>query len=282
MNKFKRDSSYLLRYCIQTILILVLFSLILVVTKGTDFYYSYQNWMLVLPVISLLLCGLPSSILHNCAHGNCGRKPINNFIGEVLGTFMLYGYKGFKLGHMFHHKYPDNPLYDPHPPTGHSFLSFLVSPIKATLDVIERSYYEEFGRSSSTESNVLFQKILFNISIVVRIVFWFLLFGPEVFLLFYLPAYMLNIFVFAHINFAAHRENRDGSSEIINLNNNAYYKIVNGLSFGGYFHKNHHRKPQAFNPSKVNIINDTAYITYQNKKREHSLMPIPVLGMRSI
>ena len=290
MNRFKKDPHYLLKYCVKTIILLASINIVLYSLKGLSFEFTYESWMFILPFISLLLCGLPSSVLHNCAHGNVGPLKINHLIGEMLGTFMLYGYGGFRLGHMFHHKYPDNPKYDPHPPKGHSFSASLVSPIKATLDVIERVYYENFGDSKSTQLNISTQKVLFNIGVILRVSFWFLLFGAEVFLIFYIPTYILNIFVFAHINYAAHIENEDGSSEIINLDHNYYYKIVNIISFGGYFHKNHHRKPQAFNPAKVIIEEDLAYITYRPssaseklvEKEKDSPFTLPLFGMERI
>lgn len=264
MNKFKKDPNHLLKYCLLTILVLGSLNTGLYLTKGLSLDLNFETWMYFLPNFGFLLCGFPSAILHNCAHGNTGPKRINDAVGEVLGTVMLYGFKGFRLGHMYHHKFPDNPKYDVHPPKGHSFPSFLVSPIKQTLDVIERCYYEEFGFNSKTRMNIRLQKITFNLGIALRVLFWVLLFGPELFLLFYLPIYALNIFVFAHINYVAHRENEDNTSEIINLDHNLYYRTVNKLSFGGYYHKNHHRRPQAFNPSKVVIENDVPYITYHH------------------
>lgn len=262
MNRFKRDKFYLLKYCLKTILILSLLNTILYLYKGVDLSFSFEPWMIILPFLGAFLCGYPSSILHNCAHGNTGPRILNDFVGECIGTIMLYGFGGFRLGHMFHHKYPDDPLMDPHPPRGHSFFLFLLSPIKATLGVIERSYYSFYGENDSTRFNILLQKLSFNVSILCRILFWYLLLGSELFVLFYLPMYVLNIFVFAHINYATHIVNSDGSSEIVNLDHNLYYKIVNKISFGGYYHKNHHRKPQAFDPSTLNLKNDERYITF--------------------
>lgn len=280
MNEFKKNPNYLLTYCIKTVVILSALCIALYFVRGISFEISLEPWMYALPLVSILLCGFPSAVLHNCAHSNTGTKRINDIVGEILGTFMLYGFKGFRLGHMFHHKYPDDPRYDVHPPKGHDFLSFLVSPIKATLEVVERSYYEEHGHNQKTINNIRAQKFLFNVGILLRITFWFLLFGPTLFVLLYLPTYFLNIFVFAHINFVAHRENADGTSEIINLNSNLYYKLVNRLSFGGYFHKNHHRRPRAFNPSKVVIENDVAYITYYHGPSANELPIASIAGGR--
>jgi stearoyl-CoA desaturase (delta-9 desaturase) len=228
--------------------------------KGVSIEVDLSSYYLILP--SLLFCGLPSSILHNCAHGNWGKKINNTVLGELCGTIMLYGYKGFKLGHMFHHSYPDNPDYDVHPPAGYTFVKFLVSPIKDTIKVIEKVYYESFGDNKVTRRNILLQKIAANICIVLRLIFVYLLLGPTLFVFVYLTIYISNVFVFAHINYAAHIEKEDGSFEVVNLNHNLYYKVINVLSCGGYFHKSHHLKPRFKNPALVQINNKEDYITF--------------------
>ena len=251
MNRFKKDPNYLLRYSIVHCALFSVLCIVLSATKGFNLYFEINKFDYLISFAALLLCGLPSSILHNCAHRNVGPRFLNDLIGEFLGTVMLYGYRGFSLGHMFHHKYPDNPEFDPHPPQGQSFLRFVVSPIKATLVIIERAYFKEYGENSKTRANITMQKIFFNSSIFLKLLFWFLLFGAKNFFLFYLVLYVSNIFVFAHINYATHVEDEHGQSQIINLNNNLYYKIVNVISFGGYFHKNHHLRPRVFNPSRI-------------------------------
>jgi len=200
--------------------------------------------------------------MHNCAHKNIKPLWLNNLIGEVCGVFMIYGFKGFALAHMFHHLHPDDPQMDPHPPQGKNFLSFVVSPIKSTLVVVERVYYKIYGENKGTKRNILIQLVLFNLCLIARTFFWFLLLGPKYFLIAYLPVYLANIFVFAHINFAAHREREDGQNEILNINHNLYYKFVNAVSFGGYFHKTHHLKPGLFNPSKASIDESKQLLTY--------------------
>lgn len=263
MNKFKKDKFYLLRYSIQHSVVFLLLSLLLVVTKGIDLSFSFETKDFIYILSGLLLCGLPSGLLHNCAHRNVGPIWFNDLVGEFLGTVMLYGYRGFSLGHMFHHKYPDNPMYDPHPPRGYSFLRFVIAPIEATLIIIERAYFENFGKNESTIRNISLSRLFFNLSIFTKLSFWFLLFGAKIFILFYLVLYISNIFVFAHINYATHIENENGDSEIININSNLYYKVVNKISLGGYYHKSHHLRPRAFNPSKVNLCSSKELITYK-------------------
>jgi fatty acid desaturase len=262
MNKFKKDPNYLLYYCIQRIFIFCFLDLLLFSIKGFDLSFAPQRIEYFLPLFALLFCGLPSSVMHNCTHGNIHPRWLNDLIGKLCGTIMLYGFTGFSLTHMYHHIYPDDPTMDPHPPRGQFFLSFVISPVKGSLGVVERNYYKYFGDNDKTRRSIKIQLVLFNIGIALRILFWVLLLGAKFFILFYLPVYMANVFVFAHINFVAHTERADGSSEIINLNHNYYYKIVNFLSFGGYFHKSHHLKPGAFNPQKVKIDDSIEYITY--------------------
>jgi fatty acid desaturase len=255
MHQFKRDPNHLLAYCIKTVIVFAALDATLALTlrrfgaSSPTLGFAFAPKDLWLPALALLLCGLPSSLMHNCAHGNVGGQRLNKLVGEICGTIMLYGFGGFRLGHLFHHKYPDNPKYDPHPPRGLSFPEFLV--IKATLVVVETAYLEAFGRSPTTEANLRWQTGLFRAGVVLKVLFWALLLGPKVFVLLYLPLYVGNIFVFAHINYATHVERADGQTEIINLHEGLYYRLVNLVSFGGYYHKSHHLRPKAFDPSKV-------------------------------
>jgi fatty acid desaturase len=262
MNQFKKDQNYLLNYCIRSILLFSILILLIANFKGIELSFHLTEYSVYLPLLGILLCGLPSSILHNCAHGNIKPHWLNQLVGELCGTFMLYGFKGFQVGHMFHHIYPDNPVYDPHPPRGYSFLRFVISPIEATLRVIEKGYFDSFGENEKTRRSIKIQTYLFNVGIVLRLMFLFLLLGPVLFTFLYLPIYIGNIFVFAHINYATHVENENGDSEIINLDHNLYYKFVNIVSYGGYFHKSHHLKPQQFDPSQVILKSEKRYITY--------------------
>lgn len=269
MNKFKKNPHYLLLYCLYSLLLFISLDLFIFYLRGEiTFSFTFQNEDLLLLLLPIFLCGLPSSLMHNCAHKNIKPLWLNNLTGEICGVFMLYGFKGFALAHMFHHLYPDDPQMDPHPPQGKNFLRFVVSPIKSTLLVVERAYYGIYGENEETKRSILVQVVLFNLCLVARTLFWFLLLGPKYFLFAYLPVYAANIFVFAHINFAAHREREDGQNEIINLNSNVYYKFVNAVSFGGYFHKTHHLRPGLFNPSRASIDESKKLLTHLSLRRD--------------
>lgn len=264
MQQFKQDRHFLLKYCVATVALFAAIDYLLWRAVGVGSGITLNPADALWPVAALLLCGLPSSLMHNAAHGNVGKPAFNRLVGEFCGTIMLYGFGGFRLGHVFHHKYPDNPQYDPHPPRGLTFARFLVAPVEATLVVVETAYFERFGRNSATERSIAWQRVLFQLSIVLKVAFWFLLLGPKVFTLFYLPLYVANIFVFAHINFATHVEGSTGQMEIINLSDGLYYRIVNVLSCGGYFHKNHHLRPKAFNPMRVPVALDKPLTTFRD------------------
>ena len=266
MNKFRKDPNYLLHYCLLNLGLFVMLDSALFFVRGSSFSFQFQTSDLTFILLAVLLCGLPSSLMHNCAHGNIKPRWLNQAVGEICGTIMLYGYRGFALAHMYHHIFPDDPQMDPHPPQGQKFSRFVVSPIEATLRVVTKAYYDQFGENEKTRANIRHQLILFNLGLLARTAFWFLLLGPKFFLLGYLPVYAANIFVFAHINFAAHREREDGSSVVINLNHNLYYRYINIVSFGGYFHKSHHYRPQAFNPMFVKLDDSIPYVTYVPEK----------------
>lgn len=91
-----------------------------------------------------------------------------------------------------------------------------------------------------------------------RLLFWFLLLGPVLFLAFYLPSFVTVALVNAHFNYATHRPREDGTVEILNLNHNFLYHFLNFCGHGFYFHKNHHLKPWLFNPSPQNFVKDEA------------------------
>lgn len=269
MNKFKSDHNHLLNYCIKHIAFFTISGCVLLVIRKDvfdfDFDFDISNINIMFFCSTFFLWGYPSAILHNCAHKNVKPNWLNTVLGEVIGSFMLYGFRGFRLGHLFHHKFPDNPDWDPHPPRGYNFLQFVMAPVKDTLKVIEKGYYESFGNNERTVRSIRIQTVLFYLSGFCRLFFWICLFKLEGFIFFYLPAYIGNIIVFAHINFATHIERKDGSCEIVNLNGNIYYRVINKLSFNGYYHKSHHRKPQFFNPKKAKIDDSVPYVSYKGQ-----------------
>lgn len=264
LNKFKNDPYHLLRYCLHHIIFFSAMGAMLLFIRENIFSFDFNKYYIALFFSTFFLWGLPSSLLHNCAHKNIKPAKLNDLIGEIIGSFMLYGFRGFRLGHLYHHKFPDNPMWDPHPPAGYSYFKFMLAPVKDTLRVIERGYYQNFGNTPLSRKSIKYQIYLFYLSGVARLFFWFTLFKLNGFLYFYLPIYFGNIIIFSHINFATHITHDDGSCEIINLTQGLYYKVVNSLSYNGYYHKSHHLRPQLFDPKKAVIKDKIPYISFKN------------------
>jgi fatty acid desaturase len=257
MNKFKKDKNYLLKAFIINIVIFSLINIVLFKIRPIGEFKLY--WYHSLVVLSGVVLGLISvTAFHNTVHGNIHPRLLNTIIGEITANVSLEDFRCFKVGHLLHHMNPDDPILDPHPPAGLSFIDFLKQSRNKTIECITNFYYKNHGRNSKTEKNVSAQIISFHFLIVAKLVFWFLLFGPVLFTIFYLPAYLTYFFSIAHINYVAHRE-EDGSAGLQNHDDTLYYKVVNVITSGVYYHKNHHAYPNYYNPSKIkhNLYSDS-------------------------
>jgi stearoyl-CoA desaturase (delta-9 desaturase) len=72
--------------------------------------------------------------------------------------------------------------------------------------------------------------------------------GPELFVFMYVPSFIIFSLGFAHVNYITHSHDSNGNIEILNKNENIYYKFINMIGSGIYFHKNHHKNPRLMNP----------------------------------
>lgn len=202
----------------------------------------------LLVFLSAILFGLViSSLLHNTSHENIPNKFLNYLVGEFCGAWVMYGYRNFLLVHILHHKFTDD-KYDPVNPEGMNFFVFLSAPMRYMIKRA-KSYLDFCHKDNPNHKTaVLLNDIFFHLNLILRVTFWYLLLGPKYFLIFYIPSLLTNIFVFAHINYACHRDNENGEVEVVNLNHNLYFKFANIFTMGGYYHKNHHINQNLFNP----------------------------------
>ncbi len=97
-------------------------------------------------------------------------------------------------------------------------------------------------------------EILLPINRLLRALFWLLIFHPVVFSFFFVPSYIANVLIFYHFNYYTHAQTQEDAVEIMNLTHNVYYKLMNTLLFGVYFHKNHHQRPNLFDPRKLKSV----------------------------
>ncbi|MDD4973283.1 MAG: fatty acid desaturase [Bacteriovorax sp.] len=257
--KAKKNPLFLLRHYITDFLFLTI-AIYLLLTIHRPAPFQPLVWHGLLLLLSIPFGWIIASFLHNTGHGNIKSLFLNNLIGEFCGHFVGYGFTNFVLVHTLHHNHSDQ-RFDPVSPEGMSFLRFALAPTKYMISRTKE--YLEFvhGKNRHYKTILHAQTVIFYINLILRLVFWFLLLGPEFFIFFYLPAVTSNILILAHINYVCHRDFKDGSVEVFNMNHNLYYKIANFITIGGYYHKSHHLKLNLFDPREYKSKNDRPLLT---------------------
>lgn len=248
-GRFSKDPRYLHNYQLKALLFFTAVDLLL----GPSFYWEF-HWSagdFVLPLLGLYLGALSIVAIHNATHGSFRPRWLNAWMGELAGSLQPHGFPGWRVAHQIHHNYPDDPVLDPHFPGKKSFWQF-ARQMTAAANVRIVLFY--FRRWPQTPENLAHWKRVYFISIaasLARGLAFFLCLGPKNFILWVVPAYLGAAIFQTHFNFATHRPTTEGKFEILNLNHNWIYKLMNQLLFGIYFHKNHHKNERLFNPSHL-------------------------------
>lgn len=260
MNPFKRDPNYFLKYFSLNALGFGLLNVILFSTRAYEWQLSFNLIHLFLILTGLIFGLLSATAFHNASHGNIKPRLLNAIVGEFTASFSLEDFRCFKVGHMLHHMHVDDPELDPHPPRGLTFLEFIQKSRQKTIGCISSMYYKAHGKTLQSERNIRAQIVVFHIAAVLKLVFWFLLFGPVGFFFFYVPAFLSYFFGFAHLNYISHQD-VDGKAEIHNHTEGLFYQVMNVLTSGGYYHKNHHSSPGLYNPGKLGKTSGTIRVS---------------------
>jgi fatty acid desaturase len=263
--EFRKKKFFFFQYFLVQMLVIAPIAMILF-SKG---YFSTElhlhTWHLaILPFAFVFGIQVPV-VLHNAVHSNIKNKTLNEIAGEVTGFFVLFGMAPFRISHILHHAHADDVELDPHPPRGKSFAHFLATTQLNTIRVISNLYFNIHGRNAKTYSIMATQMGFYYVGLVSRAAIWFMILGPTMFVAFYIPAFMTNLVVFAHINFATHKTLPTGEIVVVNLNHNLYYKTLNVLSSGAYFHKNHHDRPKLYNPMKMAMASKPAVVRVEQE-----------------
>ncbi len=187
-----------------------------------------------------------ASLVHNAGHTNFSAR-FNRAIGELSGAYLGYGYTSFVLIHTLHHANTDR-QHDPVSPRGLTFLQYFVSPLRHPTKIARAYLYSRHGDTPGYDRIRWGEFIAFTTNVLLRTAMWALLFGPELFVFFYIPSIISDVAILAHINYACHRNRDDGSVEIVNLTDTLYYRVANAVTLGGYYHKNHHLQPKLLDP----------------------------------
>ncbi len=219
--------------------------------------FRFSPWQLLLIPLGIYVGGMSAVFIHNATHDSFPARWLNWCAGQLAGLHQLWGFMGWKLIHLVHHQYSDNHVMDPHPPKDLSFWQFTRIMFLHSSAKISERYREHWGLSAKTRFLHGAVLVTFTVMAACNLLLWYLLLGPVGFLFFYVPSYVVNHLLFAHINYYAHPKEEDGSTRPGNLDHNAYYKIANALWCGIYYHGNHHRKPQLFNPKRMPVTRRT-------------------------
>jgi fatty acid desaturase len=252
-NRFEKDPYYFFRYyLISAIIFVILDALLYLFHFNPSVEFQLSPYVFVYPLIAFYGAGLSLIFIHNASHRTFPSSWINTICGELAGLHQLYGVVGWKTAHMLHHAYPDDPERDPHPPGHMSFSQYFFGMRKNFGPVLDRYFVQCWGESKKYLLFWRANNYLGLFGIFLRLLFWYLLLGPTLFFLLYVPSYFFFHLIGVVLNYYTHipSPKADGTFEILNLNNTFFYKFMNFLFFGLFFHKNHHLKPGLFNPSR--------------------------------
>ncbi len=246
LSNCRRSQWYLLRsYGRDTVVLLALLSVTWLL-RGPPSAFAFHPWHLALSMLAIPFGWWVSSVMHNTGHGNFPRG-VNRVLGEFAGAWLGYGLTNFTLIHSLHHAYADHE-HDPVSPRGHGFVGFLLSPMGIATKRARRWLRERHEGKPAYEWTARGEWLFFQVNLALRVAWWLVLFGPSVFVCFYVVSICSNVTMLAHINFACHRDHPDGSVEVVDLDEGLYYRLANAVTRGGYFHRSHHASPSVLDP----------------------------------
>ena len=190
-----------------------------------------------------------SALLHSASHSSIRPRWLRRILGELVGLWQLTGLPFWTIVHVLHHKHTDDQNLDPHPPMDKSYWKFLTDMRQSVSTVLANYYFSLWGKTEESVRNLKEFGIEFKTATFLQVVFWYLLLGPQIFSYFFASAVVFKMLHYAWFNYATHVYTGSETS-IVNLDH-GFYKLINFLSFGFYYHKNHHLQPNLFDPSKM-------------------------------
>jgi fatty acid desaturase len=205
-------------------------------------------YLLGVPV-AVLITFPATTLLHNASHPSFKPQWLRRVVGELMGVWQLAGFPDWTVVHVLHHKHSDDPLLDPHPPLDKTYWEFMLNLRESVSKVLGAYYFSLFGNTPDSVKNLKELGVEAKIATALKAIFWFVLLGPQWFAFFFAASIPFKMLHYAWFNYATHIMTPDGVA-IVNLDQ-GIYRFINAISFGLYFHKNHHSRPDLFNPSKL-------------------------------
>lgn len=255
-ERFRKSPGYLPYYYLLSFVVVSITDIVLLFFhSGNSGILQLTPYDIVYSLAGIYIGGLSLVFIHNASHNSFAPDSpwINRLIGEIAGHHQLYGFLGWKTAHAIHHHYPDDQERDPHPPGKLGFWQYFIAMRKMLGATLTEYYLDTWENNSKYKRMWILNNLCGFLGLWVRLLFWYLLLGPKLFIVLYLPSYLSNMYFSTQLNYYAHVPvpEKEGSFEIINLNHNFLYKFMNTIFFGLFFHKNHHLKPYLFNPAKL-------------------------------
>lgn len=222
--------------------------------KAVDHQPLVSTWdwrvLLLVPVFlqAIILC----NVWVHCATHNSFPRAVNRLVGEICGLVVLTRFASWEIVHQRHHKYSDDVEKDPHAVIP-SYWKFVVHMVLNVEKQLQQQYLDTFG---DTPENRRHEKIRALASFgtgVLLMACWYVLLGPIVFFAVFLPATVLGILHLAHFNWSTHDAwSPTANYRPVNLDH-GFFWVGNRVWHGIYFHANHHKKANVFNPMKVDL-----------------------------
>jgi len=285
-KKFKKDPYFLQKYYVASFVLLVLACLgaffildieseilywlpVCILFSSTSFISILISlfvsallcWKLnvdfsSLKLLVMLFCGIYSGIwanvlIHNASHGSIKPRWLNRLVGEIVGIQLLSGFPGFAIIHIEHHRHSDDLEKDPHPnPPNTSFWEY-IDKTRAQLRIcFGRLYTETWGNNENYSKSWKRIRPLIPLNRIARAILILIILGPLYFTYIFIVSHITTQLAFGVINYYSHMPKKDGLTQIVNLDHNIVFKVLNRCFSEAFYHKNHHEKPYLFNPMK--------------------------------
>ena len=210
-------------------------------------------WAAAFPLLCHTLI-LAHSYVHNAAHGNFPRA-VNRAVGELCGALVVTRFASWEIVHQRHHRYSDDPARDPHP-VQRSYWRYALFTVLNVEKQLQQCFYDLHG---DTRANHAFERRRAWVSYlcnVALLALWCRVLGPWAFFALFVPANVVAALHVIHFNWSTHDAAApEGQHRPINLDH-GYFRVGNLLWHGIYFHANHHRRTNAFNPRTARAPGD--------------------------
>lgn len=225
-------------------------SLTFVYACGAAFFSpTFEPVFPLLIPLGVLIAFPLTTLVHNPSHDSLKPRWLNRPVGELAGLFHLAGFPDWKIIHIFHHQHSDHPELDPHPPLDKGYWEFAMGMRKSVGEAYVRHYMRIHGQNAETMSRLKRFALASRLDMLLRATFWFLLLGPQLFAYLFLASITFKMYHYAWFNHATHRPE---NGQVVTKNmDHRLYRIVNFLSYGLYYHDNHHARPSLANPKHL-------------------------------